>query len=67
MPRIRAIIPRINAPVAAERQRIGGQIMQGAWQAQTNVDIRRCVREIRERKDKETLSPNPQGRKEMSE
>ncbi len=46
---IRALISPLLAPEA----RIRGQIMQGAWQAQTNADIRRYVKEIRERKDRE--------------
>ena len=38
---------------AAELQRIREQIIQAAWQAETNADFRRYVREIRERKDRE--------------
>jgi len=38
---------------AAELQRIREQIIRAAWQAQTNADFRRYVREIRQRKDRE--------------
>ncbi len=42
-----------QAREAQELQRIREQIMQAAWQAETNADFRRYVKEIRERKDRE--------------
>ncbi len=49
-------LPQGNYQQAREAQelaRIREQIIQAAWQAQTNADFRRYVREIRERKDRE--------------
>lgn len=49
-------LPQGNYEAAREAQelaRIRQQILQAAWQAQTNADFRRYVREIRERKDRE--------------
>lgn len=52
-----------QAREAQELARIREQIMQAAWQSQTNADFRRYVREIRERKDAERrLSGRPVGR-----
>lgn len=49
-----------QAREAQELARIRQQIIQAAWQAETNADFRRYVREIRERKDRErTLSGRP--------
>ncbi len=42
-----------QAREAQELQRIREQIIQAAWQAETNADFRRYVKEIRERKDRE--------------
>jgi len=42
-----------QAREAQELARIREQILQAAWQAQTNADFRRYVKEIRERKDRE--------------
>ena len=49
-------LPQGNYQQAREAQelaRIREQIIQAAWQAQTNADFRRYVKEIRERKDRE--------------
>jgi hypothetical protein len=52
-----------QAREAQELARIREQILQAAWQAQTNADFRRYVKEIRERKDAERrLSGRPVGR-----
>ena len=42
-----------QAREAAELQRIRELIIRAAWQAQTNADFRKYVKEIRERKDRE--------------
>jgi len=59
-------LPQGNYQQAREAQelaRIREQIIQAAWQSQTNADFRRFVKEIRERKDAERrLSGRPVGR-----
>lgn len=56
-------LPQGNYQQAREAQdlaRIREQILQAAWQAQTNADFRRYIKEIRERKDAERrLSGRP--------
>jgi hypothetical protein len=56
-------LPQGNYQQAREAQdlaRIREQILQAAWQAQTNADFRKYVKEIRERKDRErALSGRP--------
>ena len=51
-------LPQGNYEQAREAQelaRIREQILQAAWQAETNADFRRYVKEIRERKDRERV------------
>lgn len=50
---IRTIISPALPHEAAERQRIRAQFTEGIRQQRTNADIRRYVKEIRERKDRE--------------
>lgn len=60
-------LPQGNYQQAREAQelaRIREQILQAAWQAQTNADFRKYVKEIRERKDRERALSGRQVRRD---